>query len=497
MPAHIACPSCHARLRLTEQLPENSRIGCSRCGKSFETRIPSDKATSTPSTVSPVQPFFSTGALVGVTGVLAVCLCVIVAILLADNSDTRRKGDDTPRTDPNPAEEPLAREEQGVEVDPKLREAEQQKRREFDRKVGQGDGALAADRLEEAQAAYLDAIRLFPEDREAAARLEKVTAKIGKKKEEEDRRKREAERIAEARAKEAREAEEARRLEAKRLAVNAAEKGEKAAGEEEKRIAAKAFDDQMETGRKTLAANQAREALAAFKEALELSPDNPQATRQVEPLQKAIDKLDAGLASLKEKRYRSAIKDLDEFGKLYPHDAEGKRERARAAREMQAAHGMYQSLCTLATIARRNRQYEKALEYVNRAVATFPDARENAATLASAKLQLEMAKKNCETLVSVGDAALNSGRAEDAEAAFRQAIDIFPEGTDAPEKFRTATVQADRVRLARVQQAIWQQQVLLQQQRAGMWRLGAPDRPKKDREEEEEMRKNKDRKNRK
>jgi tetratricopeptide (TPR) repeat protein len=245
------------------------------------------------------------------------------------------------------------------------------------------------------------------------------------------------------------ETEDARRLEAEKVAAEAREKekAKEAIAAEENAKREKLVEEQLESARTAIASGLTREAVASLKGTLLLFPDEAAVEKELAPLQKGIAKLDEAQALLQGKRYWSAIKAFDEFQTLYPKDAEGKRERARAAKELQGAHGIYQNLNSIATLARRNRQYEKAADFLTRAVATFPEGKEAPAALAAVTKELDAAKKNHDALLIKGDALFAAERFDDAEDAYRAAIAVFPEGPDAAAKLRDTLARIDQANL--------------------------------------------------
>jgi tetratricopeptide (TPR) repeat protein len=215
--------------------------------------------------------------------------------------------------------------------------AEQKKRDDFNRLLGQGKAALAAKKYPEAEKAFADALKLFPNDPEAL-KGQREAADAHKIQDAE--RQKQAQYEAHLKAVQAalalkkwddaiREAGAALDQKpgdpAAQSALKAAQDGKAAAAAEQKRLAD--FNQALDRGRAALTAKKWDDALRAAQEALRLQPNDPaamQLQRDAEAgKKKAADyhqAMERGRAALAGKKWDDALKAADDALKLMPGD---------------------------------------------------------------------------------------------------------------------------------------------------------------------------------
>jgi cytochrome c-type biogenesis protein CcmH/NrfG len=294
---------------------------------------------------------------------------------------------------------------------------EEHKRDDFRKLMIEGGTALADCRFEEAGKSYQGALRLFPEDVEAAKGLAAV-----------------------------------------RTALD--ERG-RAKKEEEKRQSE--FARLMDEGQDAMKNQQFARAVRAFENALQLIPDHVAAAKALQDASDALmaqetakkrtadyeSHMTAARAAMVGQRYAEARNEFLAALQNKPQDPaalDGHKQAEKRLNELQEeakAQADFNRLMDQGDRALRNRRYEEAERAYGKAVALLPrnlDARHG---LREAQKGVEKMKQDFNRLMQQGDLAMQALRFGDAVRAYNQAAKLFPDSEAANNKLQTAQKALD------------------------------------------------------
>ena len=315
-----------------------------------------------------------------------------------------------------PATQLVAKQEQENDLQAKEKE-EERPRADFRKLMVESGTALADHRFDEAAKSYQGALRLFPDDVEAAKGLSAVRGALEER----------------ARAKK----------------------------DEEKRQAE--FTRLMDQGKEAMKGQQFAAAARAFDDALRLIPENAAAAKAFHEATDAVlaqqivkkkvadyeSHMTAARAAMVGQRYSEARNEFLAALQNKPEDPaalEGHKQAEKRLNELQEENRRqadFNRLMDQGDRALRNRRYEEAERVYNKAVALLPrnlDARNG---LREAQKGLEKMKQDFSRLLQQGDLAMQALHFGDAVRAFSQALKLFPDSEAAINKLQTAQKAQD------------------------------------------------------
>jgi tetratricopeptide (TPR) repeat protein len=279
-----------------------------------------------------------------------------------------------------------------------------EKRLDFDRHLGRGEAALEKKRFEEAQQAYRDALKLFPDDAKALAGLAEAKTSLlaaektaAREKEEKDKRQADLQRLL-AQAKEANAAkqyaQEVRFLDAAR---------------------------QLAPGDETVAKLLAQAQAVLDKDAAEKKRLSDYKTH-----------MEAAQAALDAQRYADAVHEAlaalqavpaDGDAVLLQKQAEDRLAALQNHEKRVAAHKELMQKGAAADVARR---YSEAVAFYTSAQAIFPDDKATQKALKAARKARSQAKEEYDRLMVLADVARQANRLEEAHRLYKQAEEVMP-----------------------------------------------------------------------
>jgi tetratricopeptide (TPR) repeat protein len=279
--------------------------------------------------------------------------------------------------------------------------SDQEKQRpEYVRLMIEGGIAAKSRRFDDAVHAYEAALKLFPDDADAQRGLSE--ARVG-------------------------------------LAALAKDKSD-----EDRRRAG--FTRFMEEGKAAMSAKQYAAAVRAFQQALHLLPDDETAGSSLNEAQTALaadeaqkqkladyqTHMNAGQAAAVAGRYADALREYLAALRLMPNDAaalEGQRlaeRRLAAIQDENQRKADFSRLLDQAGAALRNQRYQDAIDSYNAALKIFRDDPAAKRGLAEAQQALNNWNVEVARQITLGTAAMRSGRFVDAVLAFREALRLAP-----------------------------------------------------------------------
>jgi tetratricopeptide (TPR) repeat protein len=277
---------------------------------------------------------------------------------------------------------------------------EQKKRElEFTRLKEQGQAALAKQRYEEAEKAFIDALKLRPGDTEVVNGL--VEARTAR-------------------------------------ATAAHAKKENKPQEEVQRLLAQ--------GREAMASKQYAAALRAFDSACQVAPRDAEATKGRTEAQDALERdetekkkladyqlhMKAGQVAMMAQRYQDAIREYLAAQQVIPGDfaavlAQRQAENLIAAVQNQdKRRAMYTDLMERARTALREKRYDQATDALATALQLFPGDADATKALREVKQALAVAKADYNRFMTQGNIALAAQRLEEAVRNFQEASRALP-----------------------------------------------------------------------
>ncbi len=403
----VACPSCHAALRSAKPLPPEKLVRCPQCGSQFSVAASIPKpAAPLPDVQGYQAPTFDfsapdraassasrkTFAVALITAILIAGAAIAGAIYL-----TQRPAQVADKTD---GKDRRDEEEQGRLAEERKKLDQEKRRLEYLRLLNRGETAVAKQRYEEAEEAYAEALKLFPDDREAAIRLANVRASL-------------------AAAAKTREDEEKRQAEFTRLM----DRGKEAMTNKQYAAAVRAFETAILLVKGDAAAAQ---TLDEAKEALANDQDEKKKLADYQ------NHMDAGRKAMAAQRFTDAIREFAAAQKVWPGDADAAKaqqiaeKRLAAVQEQEKRGGDYAKLMKKGDAALRSKRYDEAVDAYAEAVRLFPGERQAEQALKEAKQARAEAKNEATRLMTMGDAAMRLQRYEEAMRAYAQASQLLP-----------------------------------------------------------------------
>lgn len=351
-------------------------------------------------------------------GALMVMSVVLLVVVIAVWDEVYKKPPAAEKslavTRPTPTQEP----DPGPRTDPEAEKREQEKRRrEFTRLMIQGGTALGIQNYSEAVAAYEEALKLFPEDVEAAKGLNEARTSLTSK------------------AKE-KQTNEERQAEFGRLMAQ----GQEAMSKREFAVAVNAFEAALRFVAGDVAATR---ALAEARTALEAD------LTQQKKLTDYRNHLAAGRAAMVGGRYQDAVREFVAARLLLPEDGVAERaqkdaeKRLEELQEQDKQKSNVSRLLTQGGAALRNKRFEEALRAYKAALKIAPKNPDAKQGFKDAQKALDIARAEFGRLMDLGDLAYVTGRYGDAVVAYGEASRMFPDDANA-----TARLQASQQAVA-------------------------------------------------
>jgi len=425
MPAQtITCPECQVTLRVAEPPPpgQGARIVCPRCGSQFSLQADAfhPAAWVSPAAAEPlpagdddppVNPAWRTflpALLLAVAGAsFVVGASILAAMHFSGGRGAVAEQPAAPAAVERPAEEP-----QPADDADKRARAREKDRREFTRLMIQAGVAKDGKRYDDAVKAYGEALKLFPDDVDAAEGLRESQSAL------------------------------------------AAAAGTKA-NDEQRRAE---FDRLMKQGRDAMAAKHYAAAVRAFEVAIQVLPSNADATQAVQDAKAALGKdesekkkltdyenhMAAGRAAVVAERYADALHEFVAAGLLLPGDAAAGKARRDAEkrlddlRDENKRHDALARLLEQGGAALRNHRYQEAIRAYRAALKLFPRNQDAKDGLRAARKAQDGAKAEFARLVEQGDTAMVLQQYQAAVLAYRDANRLFPDDQGVSDALRLA-----------------------------------------------------------
>lgn len=428
MPSRTAvCPRCSEIVQIAAPAA-GKKIHCPACGTHFvptretgqdEPIGPRPRSADLHPNVPVPRPIIGTAVGIALVGAVLAVGAGIAGVLYLNRQPgapepAPKTSEVTKTSEVLPKEDKQDRKEQVKApqdtVDPQ--KDEKQRRQEFQRQLVQGNAALAGERFDEAALAYAEALKLFPEDVDAAKGL--AAARAGQS----------------AQAKEKKGAEQ-RQADYARL---------------------------MGEGKAAAAGKQYAAAVRAFEAALQLIPSDADATRELANARESLASdqsekkkladyeafMTAGRAAMVAQRYTDAVREYTAALKVMPGDAAALQARRQAEKRTEEVEGLekrrsdFQKLAAQGASALRAQRYHEAITAYEDALKLVPDDRDAQQGLRQAKQALNDIKAEFTRLMAQGDLALQAQRYEEALRFYNDALRIVPTNELAQRAARTA-----------------------------------------------------------
>jgi cytochrome c-type biogenesis protein CcmH/NrfG len=421
----FSCPACRVSLKSPKPIPAGKRLVCPYCDSRFSLPVSIDAKESAP----PIKP--TGGGSWASTAVSAYAaetdlrrlyrrfaLLMIATVMLLSAAF----GTALYLVVKNRPARAITKEHTGHETkehDELRGKEEESNRKEWRELMILGGVALGNHRFEDAIKAYQDALRLYPDDVEAAKGLS--------------------------------------------AARSALEEQAQVQKEGEKRQAE--FTRLMEEGQEAMKNRQLARAAQAFDNALRLLPDNPSATKALREANEALDAqqvakkkaadfeshMTAARAAMVGQRYAEARDRFLAALQSKPDDPaalEGHKQAEKRLNEIQDEEKRrvdFNRFMDQGDRALRNHRYEEAERAYAKAVKLLPRDLDAHKGLREAQKGLEKMKQEFKRLLEQGDLAMQTLRFGDAVRAYSQATKLFPDNESANEKLQTAQKALDDV----------------------------------------------------
>jgi tetratricopeptide (TPR) repeat protein len=417
MSLSITCPRCRANLKAAKPPSEPKNVVCPECHHAFQVTpagITADLPRAAPMLAAEPDPLavpsvarspFNWLGLGVIAAILLVGAGVIAAIVLS------RPG----APEGNPAGPVVAKHEASHEPD---KDAEQEKRRrEFTTLMIEGGVTFNAQRLDDALAAYTEAVKLFPDDADARQKLSETQAGIAKQRQ--------------AREEEAKSREDALRL---------VKEGQEAIGQKKYAAAVDFFKLALQ---KEAGNSEASAGLLSAQDALNREQLDAKKLAEYETL------IASGKAALKGARYADAIRDFIAAQRVVPGDMIAAQFQREAEKQLDGINNRaerqkeLQRLLDLANTALRSKQWEEAEKTFQRALQLAPTDASAQKGLEEVQKAAKLAKAEFATWMLRGNAAAQNGRLAEAALAFREAARIFPDNEVANRALRQTELLQD------------------------------------------------------
>jgi tetratricopeptide (TPR) repeat protein len=411
----VSCPHCHTLLRSDRPIPPGVSLRCPDCRGSF--------------TAPPPLPLsFAEPRLIGAPFLIAVTVSVLIggallgaAVILSLPRMTGSARNDEPDPRAEAERQRLEAERKKLVEDRQGFEAER-KKAELGRLLARGEEALKKDQYAEAEKVFDEALRVAPGD--AAALRGLVAARAGQ-----------------ATAGRAREEDARKQAEVERLL----EDGKKALADKQLARAV-----QLLESARTLAP-ASRPVLDALHEARNALDADKDAKRTLTEFRKHMD---AGKAALDGERFGDAVREFMAALRLVPEDLEAQQGRKQAEAKLAAVADVQKRRDAFADLLGRGqralqaKRFNEAVAALDAAVRLMPDDREAQRSLREARQSQKALKSENGKLLADANEAMRLGRLEEAQRLAQQAVDNWPEDTQAEKLLKSITRQVEDARTA-------------------------------------------------
>jgi tetratricopeptide (TPR) repeat protein len=465
----VTCPQCQTILRATKPIGAGQALRCASCSHRF--RAPGNTAITTSPSAPPDQAFPTAAPPSRSLTPIIAAVCITFFVMgggIAGAIWLMHRPSEAPTTQVDPAKQKLAddekrlsdREKELAEKEAKLELAN--RKVEFGRLLTVADAALEKKHYPEAEKLYTEALKLVPGDSQALAGL--VRAKTGAEL-----------------ATQAGEDKEKRQTEYKRLmtlgkdkmltkeyaaAVNAFKAALELMPADSTAIQARLdaetalakdqtekdklekYKKFMEAGRLAMLAQRYPDAVREYVAALQQIPGDPaalkgqrDAERQVNALangdkQKQFiqDELGKGRAALEGKRYREAIRILEDLLNTAPEEAEATRLLQTARQSYARLRDDFNRVLLRGNVALQARRYEEAITHYQEAVRILPDEETGTKALQQAQKALQdyqVSQVAYDRFMREGTQAMINKQYLTALNAFNEALRIAPADANA------------------------------------------------------------------
>jgi tetratricopeptide (TPR) repeat protein len=314
----------------------------------------------------------------------------------------------------------------------KEQQAQKLRRAEYERWMIQGNASLAEQRYEDAIKAYGEAIKVAPQEVEAAKGLNAArTALAALTKDQEDTQKRKVE-----------------------------------------------FDRLMDEGKKALGEKQIAQAVRAFEGALLLDPTDTALKKLLEDARGQLAEdaeqkkklanydrfLAAGRAALVAGRYADAIREFTSALTVIPNDEAalaGKRQAERRITEEQndeKRRASFVQALTVGAQALKNKRFEEAVQAYELALKLYPGEKEAQQGLQLAKQSLANAQAQVNNLLAQAQAAMQLLRYDEAVRLYQEAARLAPNNEQVAQALRQAEAQMLNLQTAQQAYLRWMNQ---------------------------------------
>jgi tetratricopeptide (TPR) repeat protein len=469
-------------LRSTKPLPAAKMVRCPQCGSEFMTSAPAAVNGSPPPFDFPrhrplTAPSSGRPMVLAVAGAIVVAGFIVAGAVfwalnrqppaVAQDEDKGRKEDD--------AQKRLDAERKKLEEE--RAKLEQDKRRvQFNALMKQAGYALAANRPEEAEKAYTEALKLIPEDAEAAKGLATVRTLLktdARTKEDDDKRKGEFARLME-KGKEAmadkRFAEAVQAFSGANQLVTGDAAAVKALDEAEKALAADAtekkkleeYKTHMDAAQAAMAGQRFGDAVREYVAAQRVLPNDPAAVRGQTAAEKQLDNLqdldkrrteyarlmDNGNNALRARRFDEAIKAFDAAMRLFPNERDAQQGAKDARRLKEEAKVEFSRYMTLGDVALSAQRIEEAIRNYTEATRLLPGDELAERSLRNAQRllnDLAAAQVAYGRFMDQGFQAMRNQNYLDAVRNFTEALRLVPNDLDATRGLADAQAALDKV----------------------------------------------------
>lgn len=420
----VVCPACHQVLKAARPLRGGAKVRCPQCGGHFTVAadavpLPFDEQELTPAghdateaagAVAPASPPMVKTLLLAVGGTAAVMgLGIALVVYLV-----QRPKPAGPEAVPVVARNPQPKEE------PEVKESERRRleadRRKFMSLMIEAGTAMGTRRYADAAVAYEGALKLQPDDLDAAKGLSTARAALAPPIENPNDEQRKAE-----------------------------------------------YANAMKQGQDALAAKQYAVAVRAYETALQFLPGDVAAIKSLSEAKDALAKDDseqkklaeyrdhmaAGQAAMVAQRYADAVREYVAAQRLMPDDNAALRARIQAEKrladtqEEDKNRTAFNRLMDQAGAAQRNQRYRDAVRCYEDALKLFPGDRIAQQGLKDAKKGLKDVQDQFARLMALGDNAMQTLRYSDAVQAYGEAARLQPDNQAAQQGLLSAQKAAD------------------------------------------------------
>jgi tetratricopeptide (TPR) repeat protein len=281
---------------------------------------------------------------------------------------------------------------------------QERRRLEFERLVGRAEAASARKDYDEAQTAYRQALKLFPEDARALEGLADVKATLM---------------ATQKTAERDREAKQKRQTELQRLLAQAKE---------------------------AMAKKQYAQAVRGLEEARQLAPDDEAIKKALDEAKAALEKdtaeqkrlseykthIESAQTALEAQRFTDAVREAVAAQQAIPNDGDAiliqkaAENRLAALQDHDKKVSAHKDLSQRAAAAMTAKRYADAVSLYLSAKRLFPDDKNTLHGLRAARLALAKGRQEYGQLMEQADAALAVNRLGEAHRLYKQAAEVLP-----------------------------------------------------------------------